>query len=63
VNRLAPVFVLLAVTALLLGYGSYSWSWLAGPIAATATWCFGRQAEEPAAPAPARTGLEPAPVD
>jgi hypothetical protein len=63
VTRLAPVLVLVTVTTLLLGYGSYSWSWLAGPVAAAATWCFGRKAQEPAAPAPARAGLEPAPVD
>ena len=33
---LAPVFVLVLVTPLLLGYGSYPWSWLAGPVAALA---------------------------
>jgi len=60
VNRIAPVVVLVAVTALLLGYGRHPWSWLAGPIAAVVVWSFDRKAHEPSAPAASR---EPAPVD
>jgi len=60
VNRIAPVVVLVAVTALLLGYGRHPWSWLAGPIAAVVVWSFDRKAHEPSVPAASR---EPAPVD
>jgi len=64
VIRLAPVFVLIAVTTLLLGYGSYPWSWLAGPIAALAVWSLDRNAHRPGAPAPAHLRPRtPAPVD
>ena len=66
VTRLYPVFVLVLVTALLLGYGSYAWSWLAGPIAALALWSLDRNAHAPGAPARAhlhRRAPEPAPVD
>jgi len=64
VIRLHPVLLLVLVTALLLGYGSHPWSWLAGPIAALALWSLDRKAHEPGAPAPAhlRSGA-PAPVD
>ena len=58
-NRLPPLAVLLLVTLLLLGYGSYSWSWIAGPIAALLLWAFDRKAREPL---PGRIS-EPAPVD
>ncbi|HEY8722585.1 MAG TPA: hypothetical protein VIL92_01850 [Gaiellaceae bacterium] len=62
--RLAPVFVLVLVTALLFGYGSYAWSWLAGPIAALAVWSLDRNAHRPGAPAPAHLRHRtPAPVD
>jgi len=30
--------VLLIVTALLAGYGTYAWSWVGGPVAALAVW-------------------------
>jgi hypothetical protein len=63
VIRLTPFFVLVLVTALLLGYGAYSWSWLAGPIAALALWSLDRKAHEPGAPSPARLRRAPAPVD
>jgi hypothetical protein len=64
VIRLAPVFVLIAVTTLFLGYGSYAWSWLAGPIAALAVWILDRKAHKPGAPAPAHLRRRtPAPVD
>ena len=58
-NRCAPVVVLVAVTALLLGYGRHPWSWVAGPIAALVVWSLDRKAHEPAEPA----RREPAPVD
>jgi hypothetical protein len=60
---MAPVVVLVAVTALLLGYGRHPWSWIAGPIAAVFVWSLDRQAREHGAPAPPRVGREPAPVD
>jgi hypothetical protein len=63
VNRLTPLFVLVAVTALFLGYGNSPWSWLAGPVAALALWSLDRKAREPSAPAPARRHREPTPVD
>jgi hypothetical protein len=63
VTRFAPVFVLVAVTTLLLNFGSYSWSWLAGPIAAAAVWGLDRNSRTPGAPAPAHLRREPAPVD
>ena len=65
-TRLYPVFVLVLVTALLLGYGSHTWSWLAGPIAALALWGLDRNAHTPGAPAPThqqRLAPAPAPVD
>ena len=61
--RFAPLFVLLVVTSLFLGYGRHPWSWVAGPIAALVVWSLDRWAREPGAPAPARAGREPAPVD
>jgi hypothetical protein len=61
VIRLAPAFVLVLVTALLLGYGNHPWSWLAGPIAALVLWGLDRKAHEPVAPAPLHR--TPAPVD
>ncbi|NUR77062.1 MAG: hypothetical protein HOQ28_12355 [Thermoleophilia bacterium] len=61
-NRYAPLLVLLAVTALFLGYGRHPWSWLAGPVASLVVWGLDRMAREPeAAPAPLQP--EPAPVD
>jgi hypothetical protein len=56
-NRLAPSFVLVLVTTLLVGYGPYTWSWLAGPVAALVVWSLNRTAH------PARAQLPPAPVD
>jgi hypothetical protein len=59
VIRLAPVFVLVLVTTLLLVYGAHSWSWLAGPVAALAVWSLDRMA-----PAPSGRAIRgPAPVD
>lgn len=58
-NRLPPLAVFLLVTLLLLGYGSYSWSWIAGPIAALLLWAFDRKAREPVRGAV----RDPAPVD
>jgi hypothetical protein len=63
VNRLAPVVVLVLVTGLMLGYGPYSWSWLAGPLAALATWSLDRKAHEPGAPAQTHLSRAPAAVD
>ena len=58
--RLAPpLAVLVLVTTLLLGYGSYSLSWIAGPIAALLIWSFDRKSLEVV---PGRV-REPAPVD
>ncbi len=62
--RLAPLAVLVLVTMLLLGYGSYTWSWLAGPVAGLIVWSLDRSARASAEPAPSRAGRrEPAPVD
>jgi hypothetical protein len=65
VNRLAPSFVLVLVTALLVGYGPYTWSWIAGPVAALVVWGLDRKARTPVvAPAPAHLRRRaPAPVD
>jgi hypothetical protein len=63
VIRLAPLLVLVLVTALLLGYGPYTWSWLAGPLAALAVWSLDRKAHKPGVPAPAHLRRNPAPVD
>jgi hypothetical protein len=52
VNRLAPLSVLVLVTALLFAYGPYAWSWLAGPVAGLALWSLDREATRPSAPAP-----------
>jgi len=49
VNRLPPTIIFLAVTALLLVYGRYSLSWIAGPIAALAFWALERRSREPGA--------------
>jgi hypothetical protein len=62
-TRRAPTVVLVLVTALLLGYGPYVWSWLAGPLAALAVWGLDRKAHEPGARAPAHMHRTPAPVD
>jgi len=62
-QRVAPSAVLLLVTPLLVTYGRFAWSWLAGPVAALALWALDRKAEEPVAPAPARARRGPAPVD
>jgi hypothetical protein len=61
VARLASPVLLVLVTTLMLGYGPYSWSWLAGPIAALTVWSVDRKAHVPLQPSPARG--EPAPVD
>jgi hypothetical protein len=64
VIRLAPVVVLIVVTTLLLDYGRYPWSWLAGPIAAFGLWSLDRNAHKPEAPARERLRRRtPAPVD
>ncbi|MBA3844658.1 MAG: hypothetical protein H0X39_18920 [Actinobacteria bacterium] len=64
-SRFSPTIAFLAVTALLLVYGRYSLSWVAGPVAALAFWALERRSREPGAPAPARTTVSrtPAPVD
>jgi|tagenome__1003787_1003787.scaffolds.fasta_scaffold19410690_2 hypothetical protein len=51
-HRLAPSLVLVLVTGLFLVYGRFSWSWVAGPVAALALWALERKAHEPSAPAP-----------
>ena len=61
--RAAPCIVLITVTALLLGFGSHPWSWLAGPIAALAVWGLDRKAHEPGPRAPAHVRRTPAAVD
>jgi hypothetical protein len=63
VTRLTPLIVLVLVTLLMLGYGPYSWSWLAGPVAAIVVWTLDRASRPAAVPAPTRTRREPAPVD
>jgi hypothetical protein len=64
VTRLTPLAVLVPVSLLLLGYGPYRWSWLAGPVAAIFVWSLDRASLKLAGPAPARSGRrEPAPVD
>jgi hypothetical protein len=62
-TRPAPAAVLFLVTALLLGYGPYAWSWLAGPLAALAVWSLDRMAHEPGTPAPTHLSKAPAAVD
>lgn len=64
-SRLTPLILLVAVTALLLAYGSTHWSWVGGPLAALVPWALGRKAQEPSAPAAAHANVrrEPAPVD
>jgi hypothetical protein len=57
------VVVLVAVTALLLGYGPHPWSWLSGPVAALFLWSLDRKAHEPGEAAPVHAIREPAPVD
>jgi hypothetical protein len=57
--------VLVLVTTLLVGYGPYAWSWLAGPVAALVVWGLDGMARQPGLPVAAvhlrrRT---PAPVD
>jgi hypothetical protein len=61
--RRAPTVVLVLVTALMLGYGPYVWSWLAGPVAALAVWSLDRKAHDPSVPAPAHLSRAPAAVD
>jgi hypothetical protein len=58
VSRLAPAAVAVLVSALLLAYGRYPWSWLAGPVAGLFVWGLDRKAHEPAPPV-----RPPAPVD
>ena len=60
-SRHSASTIFLLVTPLFLAYGRFSWSWLAGPVAALLVWGLDRKAHEPSEPAPAR--LEPAPVD
>jgi hypothetical protein len=60
VSRYSAPAILLLVTPLLLAYGRFSWSWLAGPVAAVAVWAIERKAHEPAEPA---AGRDPIPVD
>jgi len=62
VQRLRPSLVLVSVTALLLLYGPYPWSWLAGPVASLFVWGLDRNAHEPSLPAPARLEREPVPA-
>lgn len=63
-NRLAAPIVLVVVTGLFAGYGRFSWSWLAGPVAALAIRALERKARAPRSPAPAHVRrLAPAPVD
>jgi len=62
VSRYSAHIILLVVTPLFLAYGRFSWSWLAGPVAALVVWLLDRKAQEPGAPAPARSH-EPVPVD
>ena len=61
-SRHAPIAILLLVTPLLGVYGRFSWSWLAGPVAALAARAVERKAHEPGAPARAHP-QEPIPVD
>ena len=61
-SRYAAAVILLVVTPLFLAYGRFSWSWLAGPVAALAVWAVERKAHEPSGPAPARS-RDPVPVD
>jgi len=64
VQRLAPSLVLVLVTTLLLVYGSSSWSWIGGPVAALFVFGLERKSREPAAPSPKHAPRrEPAPVD
>jgi hypothetical protein len=51
-HRVAPSLVLVLVTGLFLLYGRFTWSWVAGPVAALALWALERKAHEPSAPAP-----------
>jgi hypothetical protein len=63
VSRSATL-ILLVVTPLFLAYGRFSWSWLAGPVAALAVGALDLKAHEPSEPAPAREhAREPIPVD
>ena len=66
-SRFSPTVValLVVVTGLLLAYGRFTWSWVAGPIAALALWALERKSYEPGAPSPARANVrrEPTPVD
>jgi hypothetical protein len=67
VSRFSPTVaaLLVVVTGLLLAYGRFTWSWVAGPVAALALWSLERKSQEPAEPAPARANVrrEPTPVD
>ncbi|HVU76363.1 MAG TPA: hypothetical protein VHC67_02185 [Gaiellaceae bacterium] len=61
-GRFAPLAVLMFVTVLDLAYGSSSWSWLAGPVAAALVFALDRASRAPSTPAPAHR-RDPAPVD
>jgi hypothetical protein len=64
VTRFAPQLVLVVVTGLLIAYGSHTWSWLGGPVAALFVWGLELKAREPSTPAPAHAQrMDPAPVD
>jgi hypothetical protein len=56
-RHLIPFTVLISVTGVLVPYGSTSWAWLGGPIAATVIWLLERRSHAPAEPAPARRAL------
>ena len=61
-----PAVVLISVSGLLLAYGRFSWSWVAGPVAAVFLWALERKSHEPAEPAPKHAAArrrDPAPVD
>ena len=68
---LPPSVTLVAVTLLLVPYGSHRWSWFAGPVASLAIWSLYHVARRPSEPAPAHARTqrvatlpgEPTPVD
>jgi hypothetical protein len=65
VTRALPEFAtLVAVTPLLLLYGSTDWSWLGGPVAALAIWAVDVDRRDPAETVPASLRLaDPEAVD